>query len=193
MKFLSHLLFISCLTPLASIAQQAPAISPDINQQLSQEAQSIIKQFSGELKQQLKQGMKNGGPVAAIHVCSAVAPAIAISNSKDGWTIKRTSLKVRNANNKATDSELKVLQSFENKKQQGIKVSNINHTEIIDNQFVYMQAIGTNKVCLNCHGSSLKPDTKKALNKLYPNDLAIGFKEGDIRGAFVLIKDIATH
>ena len=191
MKRLSSLLLTIFITPFTCIAQPMNSVeNQTLNTDLSQEARGIIKKFAGELKQQLKQGMKSGGPVAAIDICYISAPSIANLNSTNGWTIKRTSLKVRNDKNKATKQEIEVLQEFETKKLQGIKVSDLHYAKTTDNQFVYMQAIGTKKVCLHCHGIDLKTETKEALQKHYPNDTATGFKQGDIRGMFVLIKDL---
>ena len=41
-------------------------------------------------------------------------------------------------------------------------------------------------MCLNCHGEKavLAPGVQDALNKIYPDDKAVGYKEGDLRGAW---------
>jgi hypothetical protein len=41
--------------------------------------------------------------------------------------------------------------------------------------------------CLNCHGEvgkDVKAEDYKVLKSLYPNDVAVGYKEGDLRGMF---------
>ena len=40
--------------------------------------------------------------------------------------------------------------------------------------------------CLTCHGSSLAPDVAAQISDLYPQDRAVGFEAGDLRGVFWL-------
>ncbi|RUM75252.1 MAG: hypothetical protein DSZ11_02635, partial [Sulfurovum sp.] len=42
-------------------------------------------------------------------------------------------------------------------------------------------------VCLKCHGSSkeVSIEIQKVISSKYPNDKAIGYKEGDLRGLIV--------
>jgi len=59
-----------------------------------------------------------------------------------------------------------------------------------EQSFRYMKAIQTGGLCLACHGSSVTPEVKKVIQHYYPEDKAIGFNVGDIRGAFTLIKQL---
>ena len=43
-------------------------------------------------------------------------------------------------------------------------------------------------MCLQCHGQSIAPDVREKLSGLYPEDKATGYREGDIRGAFVVTR-----
>jgi hypothetical protein len=47
-----------------------------------------------------------------------------------------------------------------------------------------LRPIGTAGVCLQCHGpvSRLSPDVLAYLAQAYPDDRAVGFEEGDLRG-----------
>jgi hypothetical protein len=56
--------------------------------------------------------------------------------------------------------------------------------------FRYMKAIPTGKVCLSCHGEKLDPAVAAKLKALYPRDKAVGFRSGDIRGAFTIIQPL---
>jgi hypothetical protein len=47
-----------------------------------------------------------------------------------------------------------------------------------------MKAIPTAEVCLVCHGENIAPNIQAKLAELYPNDKAIGFNVGELRGAF---------
>ncbi len=53
-----------------------------------------------------------------------------------------------------------------------------------------MKAVPTGKVCLSCHGETVAPEVEQKLAELYPDDKARGYKEGDIRGAFVVVKPL---
>ncbi|MFT6900001.1 MAG: hypothetical protein ACJAXS_000156 [Colwellia sp.] len=51
-----------------------------------------------------------------------------------------------------------------------------------------MKPIPTLGVCLTCHGVNLDDEITHKVKTLYPNDQAIDFKVGGIRGAFTLQK-----
>ncbi len=158
---------------------------------IQDQGKSLIQSFSSELKNELQKAIKEGGLKNGITVCSVKAPEIAVKYSTDQWQIKRTSLKVRNPANVATDYEHDVLMQFQEKKDQGISISNLSHyaEEQTENGKIHrmMTAIPTQALCLGCHGDQLSADVKTELEVRYPNDQATGFKEGDIRGAFSLI------
>jgi len=157
----------------------------------SKQSRIVVSDFMLLLKADLKAAMKEGGPGNAIRVCKNKAPEIAADISeKEGWRVARTSLKLRNPNNKPDAWELKIMQEFEKRKAGGEEIKKLEFAEIITTngkkQFRYMKAIPTGKVCLQCHGSQIAPDVVAALKTIYPKDQATGFKQGDIRGAFTI-------
>ncbi|WP_293648374.1 Tll0287-like domain-containing protein [Thiolapillus sp.] len=160
------------------------------------EARKVIKQFATQLKGELKKAMKEGGPVNAISVCNDKAPKITDSvSASSGWTIARTSLKPRATANSPLPWERKVMEEFEAKKAAGADPKTLDYSDVVEENgkkvFRYMKAIPTGKVCLNCHGGdNVKPEVVMRLKSLYPSDRARGFKEGDIRGAFVVKKTL---
>ena len=157
----------------------------------SKESRLVLGDFMLLLKLELKAAMREGGPGNAIKVCKNKAPEIAADISqKQGWRVARTSLKLRNPQNEPDAWEVKVMNDFEKRKAAGEEIKTLEYAEIIKSdgkkQFRYMKAIPTEKVCLTCHGTEIEPEEVEALNKFYPDDKAIGFKEGDIRGAFTV-------
>ena len=157
----------------------------------SKQSRIVVSDFMLLLKTELKAAMKEGGPGNAIQVCKNKAPKIAADiSAKQGWRVARTSLKLRNPLNEADAWEVKVMQEFEKRKAGGEEIKKLESAEIVSTdgkkQFRYMKAIPTGKVCLQCHGSKIDPDVMDTLKKFYPVDKAIGFKEGDIRGAFTI-------
>ncbi len=163
---------------------------------LVKESREAIKAFAGELKGNLQAAMKSGGPLKAVEVCKQVSPVITAEQSNArGVEIRRTSLKLRNPDNAPDAWERKILESFEARKTAGEDVRKIDHHErvVIEGKpvFRYMKAIPTaEKPCTICHGKSISPELKAALDKAYPNDQARGFAAGDIRGAFSVIKPL---
>ncbi|TDY04233.1 Tll0287-like domain-containing protein [Thiohalophilus thiocyanatoxydans] len=180
---------IVLMAMLAGTASAEPK-SDDVKQ-----SRQAVKQFFGQLKGELQAAMKAGGPVNAIEVCSEKAPAIARDVSKEkGLQIGRTSLKPRNPNNTPDQWEEVVLREFEQRKANGENPKKMEKHEIVEQngqqQFRYMKAIPTGKLCLKCHGSELDPAVSAKLEKLYPEDRATGYSKGDLRGAFTIIKDL---
>ena len=43
-------------------------------------------------------------------------------------------------------------------------------------------------MCLTCHGTDIKADVRAELTRYYPADKATGFRLGELRGAFSLVK-----
>ena len=106
--------------------------------------------------------------------------------------VGRTSLKIRNELNAPDAWELSVLEQFEQRKAKGEPVKTIEYSEVTQHNgnkvFRYMKAIPADDVCLMCHGENIADNLAAELGKLYPNDKATGFKKGDIRGAFTVVK-----
>ena len=106
--------------------------------------------------------------------------------------VSRTALRIRNPGNQADSWELSVMQQFQERQAKGEALPGMSFSEIVeqDGQQVYrmMQAIPTQKACLTCHGGELAPELAQKLNALYPLDKAVGFAEGDLRGAFSVRK-----
>jgi uncharacterized protein DUF3365 len=162
--------------------------STDVDPRVA-ESRMAVKAFGGQLVKELKQALEEGGPVKAIKVCNVEAPQIADAVSEERHLqIGRTSLKTRNPNNKPDAWEQKVLEEFEQRKQNGEDIATLEYHEQTDQGFRYMKAIPTKGLCLTCHGETLPEPVKATLADYYPNDTATGFKVGDIRGAFTILQ-----
>jgi hypothetical protein len=163
---------------------------------LVKESRGLVKQFFGDLKGSLVSALKSGGPVEAIGTCSIESVEVANSHSeRSGWTIGRTSLKLRNPKNAPDQWESDVLNRFESRLAHGEDAKNMEYSEVVamngKRVFRFMKAIPTaKKPCLACHGSKLKPAVAEALDGLYPEDKATGYKAGQIRGAFTLSRPL---
>ncbi len=155
---------------------------------LKAEAVAIVKRFGGALKPQLKQALQSGGPVNAIGVCAVRAPEIAKQLSLEtGWQLKRVSLKFRHSKTAMPDKwEEKILRQFDERQSQGELPAEMAYAEVVGDQFRFIKAQGVEAICLTCHGETLDSSVRDALNKHYPDDRAIGYSLGQVRGAFSL-------
>jgi hypothetical protein len=158
-------------------------------------SRKTAQEFMQSLKQELQASMQEGGPINAVSVCNLTAPAIASTYSiRNGWDVGRTSLKTRNPDNAPDAWERSVLESFEERKRAGENPATMEFYEVISEngsrKLRYMKAIPTASLCLACHGKSVDSITRARIEKLYPHDQAMGFKEGDIRGAFTITQPL---
>ena len=179
---------------LASAGGNAMAEDGGANEALAAQARGIAAKFADKLKGELVAAMKADGPVKAIEVCNVAAPAIEGEASTDGWTVKRTSLKLRNAKAAPDAWEKQTLEFFEAEKAKGADAAKLERAEIADvggvSTFRYMKAIPTAEPCLTCHGGNVAEPVKAKLAELYPQDQATGYQAGDIRGAFTISKPL---
>lgn len=158
-------------------------------------AKTAIKQFAGELQTELKTAMQAGGPVAAIGVCNTQAmPITARVAAQHKMQLSRVSLKPRNPVNAPNAWQTTVLEDFERDKAAGRDITMLAWSETVNvdgkQEFRFMKAIPTGEVCLKCHGTTLAPGVSPVLADLYPEDRATGYSVGDIRGAFVVTREI---
>ncbi len=161
-----------------------------------EQAMAATAAFGKALKAELVAGMQSGGPIAAIGVCNTRAPAIAEAVSlEQGMQLSRVSLKNRNPGNAPNDWQKAVLMNFEERVEMGEDAGGLSWQETVETdqgkEYRFMKAIPTGGVCLACHGKSLAPEVEAKVAELYPDDKATGFSEGDLRGAFVVVKE--TH
>ena len=171
-----------------------PASLPDKQEEMVR-AKTAIQAFAGELQAQLTSAMKAGGPVAAIGVCKSEAmPITARVAEQHGLKLHRVSLRYRNPANAPNVWQTAVLEDFERRKSAGEDPASISWAEFTDagsdREFRMMKAIPTVGICLQCHGTEIAPEVSEALAALYPEDLATGFQEGDLRGAFVVTRNL---
>lgn len=138
-----------------------------------------IKKMGKELKRELKVGMKES-PKDALKICNIKAPIIEAKYKEDNLKIGRVSLKNRNPNNRPKEWMLKYIDGFHKK---SIKEKYIS-IQISEKRRGLLMPIITMPLCLKCHGDNIDGGLHKEILKKYPNDKAIGYKSGDIRGFF---------
>lgn len=148
----------------------------------------LIDSFAKQLKAELMSALNEGGPENAINVCQVRAPQIALANSGEFWTIKRVSNRNRNPGNLASDHETAIMGRFVDTVG-GTPEFTFEWTQTEEGKiFRYYRPIKLAPLCVKCHGSAedISDAVQAALNEKYPQDRAVGYKPGDLRGMFVV-------
>ncbi len=136
------------------------------------------------LSTKVKKAITEQGPFEAISFCNLQAYPLTDSLSKiHNAVIKRVAIKYRNADNQANNQEEKIINKYINLLSENKALKPVLKKE---NEVIHFYApIKLQHACLTCHGipGTEIPDTLyNHIKDLYPKDLAINFKEGDIRG-----------
>lgn len=139
----------------------------------------------------VKSAISAGGTEQAIAVCQVAAPSIASQHSQAPWQIARTSTKLRNANNAPDAWEQSVLAAFAQDMATAPDKKPAPRTRVAAGEYRYMAPIIVAAPCLACHGESLSATTQAALKARYPDDRAVGYKSGELRGALTLRQRIS--
>jgi hypothetical protein len=139
--------------------------------------EDLASHFKVALKDALREGLAQG-PVAGIAACQLRAPAIADRLSRDGVRMGRTSHRLRNPSNVPPDWVSPILEAYL-ANPTDLKARTV---ALPNDHLGYVEPLITQPVCLTCHGRVLAPEIAARVAELYPEDEAIGFEVGDLRG-----------
>ena len=146
-------------------------------------ANKAMNELQMTLGKRLKGAMAEGGPAAAIDVCSKEANAMTADIAKKhGIQLGRTSHRLRNPENAPRPWVKAWLDE-----NAGKKASRVNAYEAsLDGAVGLINPIPMGGLCTSCHGdpAGLPEEVKGALATRYPEDKATGFEVGDLRGVF---------
>lgn len=149
--------------------------------QIIKKGNEISNLSQGTLLSNVGKAIQKNGPEYAVEFCNLKASSIIDSlNLVGNCKISRVSVKNRNPENKLEDkSEMILWELFE----KGLK----NDTVIRNKKdLIYYKPIRIAlPACLKCHGipeSEINTATMDKIQRLYPDDLATGYKMNDLRG-----------
>ncbi len=129
--------------------------------------------FQTALQKELQAAMLHGGPVEAVAVCAERAPILRADTEREfGVHLGRASSRRRNPS-PATPTWVSVWLDAHPSGGPGI-----------DDGTHLLRPLLAGDVCLKCHGDpqTFSPELRSKIGQLYPNDKAVGFKAGDLRG-----------
>ena len=148
------------------------------------EGRAAAGDYQSKLRAQLVTALDSGGPLLALDVCKGAAPQIAQEvGARTGATIWRVSLQTRNPRGAPDAWERSILEQFNARRAAGEDPATIEASTHSDTGFRYMKAIPMAELCVQCHGPAVAPDVAAKISALYPQDRAMGFKPGELRGA----------
>ncbi len=143
------------------------------------------------LKSNLMRTMKNDGLLAAATFCSDEAMIVTASVNDTlppGVSVSRVSAKNRNPENAPTDFEQEILNYFEaalksDEDFQGYYFHEFT-TDSTGTIYHYFKPAFVAGPCLKCHGpqDSLDPEVLAIFQKNYPEDKALDYTKGELRG-----------
>jgi len=123
-------------------------------------------------------------PEAAIEVCNVQAPAIAADVARPGLAIGRTSHRLRNPANAPEPWMLPFLEEFRTGPPQP---GAWRTADLGDGRTGYVEPIYLQPMCATCHGENVDPALLEKIRELYPEDEAVGFRVGELRGMFWVV------
>ncbi len=161
------------------------------------QARSVATSVPPKLLAVLKDEITRGGPEGAITTCREQAPSMArAASEQSGWQVRRVSLRNRNPKAVPDAWERAALEDFDRRAAAGEPPAKLERAETVeqDGRRVqrYMRALPTIDLCMNCHGTPDRVTDAVAarLKALYPDDRAVGYRIGDIRGAMTLVRPL---
>jgi len=161
------------------------------------DARKVAGSVPPKLLAVLTEEIAKSGPEGAILVCRDKAPQLAKAASEEtGWSIRRVSLRNRNPRAVPDAWERAALEDFDRRAASGESPATLERAEVVTEDgkqsYRYMRALPTQPLCLNCHGlpEQLSPAVKEKLKALYPDDKAVGYRPGEIRGAMTIRKPV---
>lgn len=140
------------------------------------------------LGKNLMTALNTSGPEGALSFCNENAIQLTegvVSNNQ--VTIKRVSDLNRNPNNHANEQQLAYIKNTKEKLSLQLPIE-AQLIETNDTMVAYYP-ITTNTMCLQCHGvpnQDIKTTTLQKITELYPDDKAIGYRDNQLRGIWVI-------
>ncbi len=193
------LAFAAALTLPGAHAQSLPE---GVDPAFAQATRGIATDLLNQLGARLKGAMSTDGPIAAVSVCKEAAPAIANDlSAKNNAQVTRVGTRVRNPKmGVPNDWQKAALADFEQRIAQGDKPAELEHWSVAKGadgkpELRYAKAIAVQPQCVTCHGSKddIPAPLAEKIRLEYPQDQAVGYSVGKLRGAVVVTRPLPAQ
>ncbi|ACF14959.1 conserved hypothetical protein; putative signal peptide [Chloroherpeton thalassium ATCC 35110] len=146
----------------------------------------------------LMKAMKENGVAHAAEFCNLKAsPLVDSLQNVYHASIRRATLKPRNQENLATAQEEEIINAYmEQMKSENAELKPIVKMSGSDTVSFYAPIKIPAAMCLKCHGAvgtEVSEEDYKKVKELYPNDKAVGYKEGELRGIWSIHFPVAKE
>jgi hypothetical protein len=196
-SFLTAVMLISACTHQPSQQQKGNDAEKVVFIQLTDSVKNLLihrgdliaKQAQSAFQTVLKKAIKSEGMEYAIGFCNTEAMKITDSVSAvQNVQIRRLAKKYRNPQNETNKEESEIYKSYI---LEWLNRETLHPKIIPDKQGhpVYYRPIGILPVCLNCHGvpgKDIPSPLAEKIVQLYPEDKAIDFQKGELRGMWAI-------
>ncbi len=187
------------LAVLSAPAAWAQALPDGIDPALAQSTRGIATDLLNQPGAKLKGAMSTDGPIAAVSVCKEAAPAIAKDlSAKNHAQVTRVGTRVRNPKMGVPNAWQKTaLADFEQRIANGEKPAELEHWSVAEGadgkrELRYAKAIAVQPLCVTCHGGKddIPAPLAEKIRLEYPDDQAVGYSVGKLRGAVVVSRPL---
>jgi hypothetical protein len=144
----------------------------------------LSMQAQTKLSSALMKAVQDSGINHALQFCSMKALDLTQSAGKEGVEISRVSHRPRNRLNAANEEELNIIERYEKLVAQNAEPKP-QVVEKSDHFIYYSPILIPANLCLNCHGKpgvDIAEENFITIQMLYPEDKAVDFELGDLRG-----------
>ena len=182
------ILVLTLLVCIAGCSKDQAQLAARQEQQIRQIGEEASQALLTNLRQHLVEALESGDTAEAVEFCAARAMSLTEEVQESltpGVTIKRTSSRLRNANNMPDKHEKAALSYFDSLRAYGQALPDYFIEPILSkSEYRYYKPIILADMCLQCHGNPAQMDwaVKEAILANYPADLAFGYQSGDFRG-----------
>lgn len=169
--------------PSPAVSQETPAARPAPAPERPEAAAEAVALLQQRLGAALREALAES-PQRAIEVCRVEAPTIAAELQRPGLAVGRTSHRLRNPANAPGDWMLPFLEEFRGSEPQPGAFRTVS---LGARGTGYVEPIYLQPMCATCHGTNVDPELLATIRAHYPEDRAVGFEVGELRGLFWVI------
>jgi hypothetical protein len=170
--------------------EPSPPTAPQVLEEVPAEyqpkveaAQDAMQALQLRLFQRLSQEMQRGGPENAVAVCRDEAQALTAEVAQEqGIEVGRTSHRLRNPENTPRSWAAPLVTAAAGKQAQEVRPMVVD----LRDRLGLLRPIPMGELCVTCHGAAdtLSPEVARVLRESYPEDRAVDFVPGELRGFF---------
>lgn len=192
-------ILVAAILVAAACAPDRPSVAGAPDSLTLARARRTADDLGRDLMGLLTSELQRGGPAAAIAVCADSAQRRTARHSSEGTMVRRVGTRVRNPANHPDAVETAVLRSFA----AALAAGRVPGDTAFASQAAggarevrFLRPIRVAPACLACHGArdSFPSAVRELLSARYPQDQAVGYHVGDLRGAIsVRVRDTLPY